>query len=961
MGLMCAIASNLNEYLKTWLLWSIFLGVFCFGTFGQSNGGAWRVASIETPGLVDSERKMILEALHLAEGEDFDSVATDEAIRTLVSSGIVQSLVIRLRNSPQGAELVVDVGFKKRIGKLDTSGIKPYILSEVKSSLEGIKSGNVLEPRALAEVKQAIKAAYESRGYFFVEVEAQVQKILESDKVDLKITVTEGIPTKVSRLKVSNVDKESSAEFRRVIKLKIGTPFTRAALEDSINSLREYFRENQYPEGRVEETNLNFSEDKTRVEVDFVLRTGQKYQFMFSGNNVFGDEVIRSWITADVLATSDPIRAIEGVIETKYKEIGYHFCKVQTVYPKIREAKIKRYHFNIDEGEKVIVDSVTVSGASEYGGNKFKDLFYQSAEGVLARGVFWESGLEPTCRKMIQELENQGYLRVSLPVPRVSYSDDKKGAELFFNVELGNQIKVSRIDILGVTEERRKILENMLLFKVGQPVSRLHIGQSKIEIEKYYLREGYVDVKMGGGEDVIFAEDPSKAIVKLSVEEGKQYFVGSISVEGNRHTKGKVIERELRVKSGEKFNVEKIRQSEDELLLTGLFSKAEMIGTVDEKEPSKKNVKVAVLETMAGSGELGMGAVYEDPRFRLRSFVGLAYNNVFGVNQTASVRTELGLPLSQKFERLPFVEYSAILSYRAPYLFDIPAVFFSQASLDNYEVGTSSGGKLSNLQTRARIEERIEKKLSNTVSFIYRFHRFERATTKTLVLFDSNDPNNPTNPNGNNFQPGFPSATEVVDIGSTGPGLQMDLRDDPFNPSSGSFHTLDGEIAHPSLLASNQVRFYMLTARNSFFLPLFNPLGLALFAGAGYADSLDHQYQIPKARLLTDLSLGGQGSVRGFSPRIFNPQAESVTAGFYNLRAELRSSIIGDLSAAVFMDSGQIFSKTAGKSWVTGLRHDGVGVGLRYKTPVGPAVIDVSQGLGPDKETMKFNFTIGVF
>jgi len=191
--------------------------------------------------------------------------------------------------------------------------------------------------------------------------------------------------------------------------------------------------------------------------------------------------------------------------------------------------------------------------------------------------------------------------------------------------------------------------------------------------------------------------------------------------------------------------------------------------------------------------------------------------------------------------------------------------------------------------------------------------------------------------------------------------LQMDLRDDPFNPSSGSFHTLDGEIAHPSLLASNQVRFYMLTARNSFFLPLFNPLGLALFAGAGYADSLDHQYQIPKARLLTDLSLGGQGSVRGFSPRIFNPQAESVTAGFYNLRAELRSSIIGDLSAAVFMDSGQIFSKTAGKSWVTGLRHDGVGVGLRYKTPVGPAVIDVSQGLGPDKETMKFNFTIGVF
>ena len=75
----------------------------------------------------------------------------------------------------------------------------------------------------------------------------------------------------------------------------------------------------------------------------------------------------------------------------------------------------------------------------------------------------------------------------------------------------------------------------------------------------------------------------------------------------------------------------------------------------------------------------------------------------------------------------------------------------------------------------------------------------------------------------------------------------------------------------------------------------------------------------------------------------------------------MRTALWEDLGAAIFIDSGQIFSKTAGAQWVTGTRHDGIGMGLRYKTPVGPAVIDISQGIGPDKESIKFNFSIGVF
>lgn len=920
-----------------------------------------QILNIDIPSVSLAQRNLIQRELGLAVGGFLDLAKIDQGVRALYESGQVQSLFLRSSAGSKGINLVVDVEPTVRLKSIDFSKVRPEIVTEISTVIEQFEPNKIVEPRKLSVLKQAIKTAYEARGYFFVEVDVKSLKIADSDTVQLSISVIEGKPTRISRVKLGNVDKEQAVEFRRAIGLKVGEPFTRMALEASINNLNEYFVANQYPDSKVDETNLNFNEDKTKVEVEFVLKIGKKYQFVFTGNTVFPSDVIRQWITSDVLGQSDPIRFLQQLIEERYKEVGHHFCKVAVTLGKGGDGKVQIYRFDIDEGQRVRIDSLVVNGASEIGVSRFRKLFYNHGAGVLSRGVFWEGGLEQTCKGMVGALEEEGYLRVSLPVPRLSFSEDKKGVDLVFNVELGTQTLVSRIDLIGIGAERRKEISDRLLFRLGDPVQKSLIDRSKEVIQEFYLKEGFSDVKVSRDNGIVFGEDPSRAIVRIAVEEGTQYFVGDISFEGNRITKTEVIERDVRVKSGEKYDAEKIRQSEDELLLTGLFSKVELIGTVDPKDKNKKNIKVAVLETKAGSGELGLGAVYEDPRFRLRSFVGVAYNNMFGLNQTASARTEVGLPLTSRLELVPFIEYSAVLGYRAPYLLQIPAVFFSQASLDNYEVGTNSGGTISNLQSRARIEERIEKKVSQIFRFIYRLHRYERATTKTLVLMDANDLNNPANPNGNNYQPGFPPASETVNIGSTGPGVQIDLRDDPFNPNRGTFHTLDGELALPALASSREVIFHMWMLRNSFYVPLFDPFGLAFFAGAGYADSLDHRYPIPKARLLTELSLGGQGSIRGFSPRRFNPQANSVTAGFYNLRGELRTEVFGDLSLAVFLDSGQIFSKLAGQAWYSDLRHDGIGVGLRYKTPVGPAVIDISQGLGRDREVIKFNFTIGVF
>ena len=238
------------------------------------------------------------------------------------------------------------------------------------------------------------------------------------------------------------------------------------------------------------------------------------------------------------------------------------------------------------------------------------------------------------------------------------------------------------------------------------------------------------------------------------------------------------------------------------------------------------------------------------------------------------------------------------------------------------------------------MEERIERKISDATTVYFRLHRFERSSTQDLSA-------------------GEGSHSEADVIGSTGPGLLIDLRDNVFNPTRGSYHTLDIEYAHPNLLSSERIKFALGVWRNSFYFPLVANTALRLFVGLGYARTLDESYPVPKVRLLNEMSLGGPLSIRGFALRSFRPSENSLDTGYYNLRAELIFGVFGELDGTLFFDTGKVFPNIGfGDRREHTERHDGVGVGFRYRTPVGPIVVDLAHGIG-DAEAIRFYFTLG--
>ena len=902
------------------------------------------VAEVASHSLKAEELKELQSLLNIELSRPLSLSAIDKGIRfVLEANKYAEVKVLQEPLSKQKLKIWIEGTRLRKIGNTDWSELDQAIKDELNLDKDWV-TGQQLNIAKLSGLRDKIKQAYQQKGFVNAEIDIDLQDNPGDKSTHLVARVKTGERGKVAKVVIRGVEPDLRATLLELTGVHEGDLFDSGQAEKIAESITGYLKANQFPLAKTTTKADYLDAQKSKVVVVFDVVLGQRYQLVIRGNGVFDDGALKELITQEILSQTDAVSKIKKAITDKYRSVGFHFVQVDVQVSDPEKDGLVTVRITIDEGPKVLIDTVEFDGLwSEEAGNPGA-LFFSHAPGVLGRKVFWEAGLEEATGNFVNTLRAKGFVSATLTGPRIVFSEDKKGVRLFYDLQLGNQHIVKQISFLGNTQIKGEELQGLLGFQVNSQVNRDLINSGVLQITTKYQNFGYLDVVVHV-EEVSFDGNTGYrkegVEVRYKIQEAKQYRVGKISIEGQNRTQEKVIAREILVRTGEPYNPQKIRQSEEAVALTGLFSRVEIISTSTPEKPYEKNLQVIVSEIRPGFGEVGLGAFYEDPLFRLRSFVGLGYRNLFGLNQTASVRSEVSLPISRSNVLIPFVEYAAIVNYRAPYLADLPLAFVAQAGFDSFQIASSSDGLQSDLQTRARIEERIEKRILGRLYAQFRLHHLERTRTE-IIRRDAESGTTQT----------IGDTTDV--IGSTGPGLTLDLRNDLYNPTKGSFHSLDVEFAHPYLLSNQGLSFLMAIQKNSFYVPLTENLGLALYAGFGWASALMDR-ALPEARLANDLALGGRGSIRGYAPRLFRAPSGTRELAFYNLRSELTAPLFGDVSGAIFFDSGQLFPDMKADA-----RNDGVGIGMRYKTPVGPVVLDLAHGLSPAAESIvRFTFTVG--
>ncbi|MEK6628703.1 MAG: BamA/TamA family outer membrane protein, partial [Bdellovibrionota bacterium] len=219
----------------------------------------------------------------------------------------------------------------------------------------------------------------------------------------------------------------------------------------------------------------------------------------------------------------------------------------------------------------------------------------------------------------------------------------------------------------------------------------------------------------------------------------------------------------------------------------------------------------------------------------------------------------------------------------------------------------------------------------------------------------------------------FVYSGESLVIGSFGPTLDLDYRDNLFNPTKGSFSRFAIEYAAESLGNNNVDDFYRATGQTTHYFPFKNAKVVFVQSiRAGYIKNIDNRKEgVPFDK--RGFTLGGRTTIRGFESSEFIPTTGvngNIPASFrlntsssYELfKSELRFPINDEynLAGAIFYDGGRVLIE--GIQFADNWR-DAAGIGIRYNTPVGPLNLEYAHKL--DKKAGEsdgaFHLSVGIF
>jgi len=216
-----------------------------------------------------------------------------------------------------------------------------------------------------------------------------------------------------------------------------------------------------------------------------------------------------------------------------------------------------------------------------------------------------------------------------------------------------------------------------------------------------------------------------------------------------------------------------------------------------------------------------------------------------------------------------------------------------------------------------------------------------------------------------------PTDNQHLRIGSVGPTIVLDRRNNPLAPTRGTYHTLQWDLAQPLFGSQHSppIAYSRLQFRNDLYVPL--PRGIEAYfsfrTGLEYnlarppdgadPNSLGSDYSIP---LIKQYTLGGVGSLRGFGEQSLYIDPKTAVRGsitYVNYRAQVDLPFAGAMKFGPFVDAANIKLD----HYTPGDLRYGVGAGFHYKSPVGPVNFDIGVNPSPreGEDNYKLHFSIG--
>ncbi len=238
-----------------------------------------------------------------------------------------------------------------------------------------------------------------------------------------------------------------------------------------------------------------------------------------------------------------------------------------------RFSEVKLFIEEINEADKTInlnfyLEDLKTLGILKFDGNKInksKEEKY-AKDYNLKPGITVTNNLLQTLKtKIPQEYLNKGYLDAKVNIVQTPNAGNPDMIDLTISVDKGKRVKIDKIDFTGNDSFTDKTLRAKGFKDTKQ--KRLSIGgilkPSKFVPEKYqkdkknlvnfYNEKGFRDALIN--KDEVTRNPKNNVEINVDLTEGKKYYIGNITFEGNTAFSTEVLQRILGFKSGDVYDV----------------------------------------------------------------------------------------------------------------------------------------------------------------------------------------------------------------------------------------------------------------------------------------------------------------------------------------------------------------------------------------------------------------------
>lgn len=860
------------------------------------------VEEVRVEGLSSIGEDELLYLLDIRPGEILEADIVRRGIKRAFLKGIFEEISVETALEDMRV-VVVKVRERDFIRKVLVEGEKLVRAKVIEKGLD-LMEGETMRHDLLAENTEKLRDLLRLKGFPVSEVRLETVRTDTPYRVDLVVHVDEGEPEMLEDIVVLGWP---AADVVRLMSLREGDIYDQVKLKEDLQKIERRFRDRGYLNPVVGP--YTFKDGRLLLNLD----AGRRIDIKIKGNDSIGSRALRNVMPFyEAREVRDDLieEAVRRMLEL-YHEKGFPSAQIAPIVTE--EKQVTVLNFYVFEGEKVLVESIRITGTSIQEG-KLREIMV-----LEQRSAFNPDELDADVQSIRELYVALGYVNVMVGKPTVRILDGWAGIEI--EVEEGEQVLISGVFFDGVKSLDQRMLRDASNIRAGDPYNEVDISDARRKVITAYRSEGYYNCE-------VEAEKKSTAEgvrVTFRVHEGDKLFFGKTVVKGNRNTRLKVITREFEHREGMPLDDSLLMRSRLELYRLGLFSSVEARGL--DRVDDRRDVLLDVKEGKAGTVEFGVGyGEYE----RYRAFLDVGYRNLYGMNRQISLRTEVD-SLSNR----------VIVNYYEPWLFNRPVeskTFLLREERKDRNIDTGEVNyRVLKYTASTGVEKRISARLRATLYFEYSI--VETFDVKPEVILSRED-------------------TGTLSIISLSPGIIYDSRDDPFDPQRG---VLAGMKVKPaSKLILSDTDFVKATLHASHYRRLARWLVAAMSFRGGIAEGFRETDELP---IVERFFLGGRSTVRGYDQDSLGPKGETGAPiggnAFLLGNFELRTRIFNKWRIVPFVDAGNVWRNIddvdAGELKYT------TGLGLQYNTPAGPIRLDYGYKLDrePGESKSEIHFSLG--